>query len=179
MVPTIFLNTNSLTTPPHSRCCSPTELGTHLSSLLCPRCHISFSEKGSVLHRTNSSISAPEGSEFEDQPEALVFGEGLLTPSFPTEYNSPWTCNSCSYTLSSCQVSLYATRQYLKMKLFTTTRTNNKNGLPRQWINKCGCSATSTAPTSLTSSPWRSCSTTSPAWLLPPTMWPCRLTIGS
>ena len=110
MVPTIFLNTNSLTTPPHSRCCSPTELGTHLSSLLCPRCHILFSEKGSVLHRTNSSISAPEGSEFEDQPEALVFGEGLLTPSFPTEYNSPWTCNSCSYTLSSCQVRFHPTR---------------------------------------------------------------------
>ena len=68
-----------------TRCCSTTELGTHLSSLLCP------------LQGSND----PE--TLSESPGAPCHG-GLLTPSFPTEYNSPWSCTSCSFTISSCQV---------------------------------------------------------------------------
>ena len=120
-LPTIFLINMYSTNPPHSRCCSPTELDTHLSSLLCPRCHFSVSEKelchisdseqGSFIPSNNSTSPLPEGSEMENQPCecAPIIEGGLLTPSFPTEYNSPWTCNSCFYTLSSCQVRFLPT----------------------------------------------------------------------
>ena len=85
-----------------SRCSSPTELGSHLSSLLCPLQAPTDPENQTSCPKKESTSSECPG----DSPEKLHPGGscpgGLLTPSFPTEYNSPWTCNSCSFTISSC-----------------------------------------------------------------------------
>ena len=80
-----------------TRCCSPTELGSHLSSLLCP-----------LQASTTDNEDDPPYLAGREAPCSLPRAScagGLLTPSFPTEYNSPWTCNSCSFTMSSCQVN--------------------------------------------------------------------------
>jgi len=82
-----------------SRCCSPTELGSHLSSLLCPLQPSNENEKDPSHPGKDTSPC----SLTADLPRPSCPG-GLLTPSFPTEYNSPWSCNSCSFTMSSCQV---------------------------------------------------------------------------
>merc|ERR1712130_336609 len=78
-----------------TRCCSPTELGSHLSSLRCP-----------LQASTTDNENDPSYFAGREVPCSLprACAGGLLTPSFPTEYNSPWTCNSCSFTMSSCQV---------------------------------------------------------------------------
>ena len=90
-----------------SRCSSPTELGSHLSSLLCP-----LQAPTDPENHPSCPKRDPTSSEYPgDSPEKLHPGGscpgGLLTPSFPTEYNSPWTCNSCSFTISSCQVHIF------------------------------------------------------------------------
>ena len=82
-----------------SRCCSPTELGSHLSSLLCPLQGSNYNEKDPSHPGKDTSPC----SLTADLPRPSCAG-GVLTPSFPTEYNSPWSCNSCSFTMSSCQV---------------------------------------------------------------------------
>merc|ERR1719153_616398 len=70
------------------RCSSPSELGGHLSSLLC-------------------------------QTENC---QGYLVPTHALEYNSPWSCDLCSYTLSSCQamdIQLRLFRQFSAQSTWT------------------------------------------------------------
>ena len=50
------------------RCCDPTELGSHLSSLKCEECEA-----------------------------------GVLLPSHPEQYHTPWSCDQCQLTISSHQ----------------------------------------------------------------------------
>ena len=50
------------------RCCDPTELGSHLSSLKCEECEA-----------------------------------GVLLPSHPDQYHTPWSCDQCQLTISSHQ----------------------------------------------------------------------------
>ena len=69
------------------RCRDPTELGSYMSALKCPKCDV---EAVHQQHKQPSATSFVAGAVIEEQSKGLA--GGCIMPKNPLDFNSTWSC---------------------------------------------------------------------------------------
>jgi len=101
------------------RCEDPTELGSHLSSLLCPKCdQISRVSNGICLNYnpTNGCGSGDLSSSANNELQ------GIMTQVDPLEDDSPWKCQTHNFVYTRRNVDKLVTdlkRHFLEIVSYT------------------------------------------------------------
>ena len=98
------------------RCEDPTELGSHLSSLLCPKCDRTLPVKNGILVKDNLTNGCVSGDLSANELR------GIMTQEDPLQDDSPWKCPIHNFVYTRANVDKLVTdlkRHFLEIVGFS------------------------------------------------------------